>query len=241
MVKRKKALLVLLEGGDDLLTVMKHVESIIDDNESITSSPKIIGYDITNCVSYNNIVIKLIDHTNLLSVLAQNINLAIRENHLKKQDILEVVLISDIDGAFLDNDLIVDGGVEKITYYTDWIEAKNKNDIVLRNERKRRNIKQLCNLSKVCGLDFHFYYWSCNMEHVLYNKINLKQDEKDCYATKNKKVSKEDFLKAINDLAVQSSTDYYESWDELMQIKDFIPRKNNVNIFFDHIFELINK
>ena len=240
MIKRKKALLVLLEGGNDLLTVMKHVESIIDGNQDVASSPKIIGYDITNCVSYNNTIIKLINHTNLLSVLTQNIKLAIQENHLKKQDILEVILISDIDGAFLNDDQIFSGDVTKIEYYPNKIIASNRNSVIDRNERKRRNINQLCHLTKAYGLDFSFYYWSCNMEHVLYDKMNLSQEEKDSYSARNKRVNEAEFLEVINNPDVISSKIYSESWKEIINISNVIPRKNNVHIFFDHIFELIN-
>lgn len=93
-------------------------------------------------------------------------------------DIKEVVHIGDMDGAFISDDNIEQSLTKKTTYNLTTIEAVNIDSIIERNAIKRKNIKVLAAQKNIGGIPYRFFYFACNMEHVLHNVMNATRKEK---------------------------------------------------------------
>lgn len=52
--------------------------------------------------------------------------------------------------------------------------------MVLRNQHKRSKLNRISALKKVwVSIPYHAYYMSCNLDHVLYGKLNSTDDDKE--------------------------------------------------------------
>lgn len=85
-----------------------------------------------------------------------------------------------MDGAYVSEDCIIgDKTVEKTIYSPDSIKTRNKQGIIERNLVKSKNIDKLSETSVICGkIPYSAYYMFCNLDHVLYNKLNSTDVEK---------------------------------------------------------------
>ena len=69
-------------------------------------------------------------------------------------------------------------------YEDDGIHTANVKAIQERNKTQRENLYRLRTQGSVWGVPYRIYYMSCNLDHVLHNKRNSTEDEKenDAYA-----------------------------------------------------------
>lgn len=106
-------------------------------------------------------------------------------NGLKQRDFEKVIHLMDTDGAFVDTSRVVeDSEVERAQYYDEEIRCHNPKAIVLRNAQKSDVMRQLAATSTVWrSIPYEPYYMSCNLDHVLYDKRNLSDAEKEAEAT----------------------------------------------------------
>ena len=221
-----------MEGNNDLKTTFLHIESLIEENgQDIFTTPKVITYDITN--EAKNERFKYINRTNIKGLINKKIIVALRSNGFLIQDLLETILIIDIDGVYIDNDLIIENqNIKQISYSVNGIECEYKNGIIERNNRKKDNILFLLEYTKFAfKKPLTVYYYSCNLEHVLYNKFNCSQSEKDCLAKQSVEMTDEAFWSIVCSNSL--SDDYYDSWSKLIEIKYEIPRATNLNVLFN--------
>src|SRR5690606_3771385 len=103
----------------------------------------------------------------------------------KPKDILAVLHIIDTDGSFISNDkVVVDEMQGVLTWYKeDCISVaseKQRQNIIIRNENRSRNIKIMYSVNSILPNEFTYrmYYFSRNLEHVIFNEPNPKADTK---------------------------------------------------------------
>ena len=91
----------------------------------------------------------------------------------------------------------------------------NTNGIINRNKVKRENVNRLKTTGKIWSIPYKIYYMSCNLDHVLYGKLNSTDEEKedDAYNFAKKYWNDIDgFLKYIKESDFSVGLDYKESW-----------------------------
>ena len=111
-------------------------------------------------------------------------------NGLRQSDFEKVIHLMDTDGAFVDSSRVIEAaGLDRAQYYDSEIRCRKPEDIVTRNAQKAAVMRQLAATSSVWrSVPYEPYYMSCNLDHVLYGKRNLSDDEKEneaiCFSRK---------------------------------------------------------
>ena len=77
-----------------------------------------------------------------------------------------------MDGAYIESNQIQVEDVEEFVYSESTIIANGIEHVLERNSRKQQVINRLSLCSKISGIPYSMYYFSCNLEHVLHNEMN---------------------------------------------------------------------
>ena len=102
-----------------------------------------------------------------------------------------------------------------------------------RNEQKRDNLFRLRNCGNIWNIPYRVYYMSCNLDHVLYDKRNSSDEEKENNAyefAKKYKDNLEEFIKFICKSTFSVNGDYRESWNYIEKDMNSIDRHTNFSI-----------
>lgn len=225
---RKKVILIIVEGISDNIALSSPLKKIFKNEQTYIHA---INGDITTSNGNNasNIEKKLTDLIDEFS----------KPKKFKRSDFKEVIHIVDTDGAFIDNNLIVnDISIDKLSYFTDKIIAPSKTNIEQRNLQKSNNLKKLSSINHICKIPYSIYYMSCNLDHVLYDKINNgKDDKRTCafqFATTYKNDTK-GFISFITKSDFAVIDDYTSSWDFIMLNNNSLKRNSNLGLLFKNI------
>lgn len=166
-------MLVYVEGPSDQ-TALVHAFETMYDSKSIHI--EVLYGDLTSKRSVNpqNIVKKL---GNKVSVFREKYS-------LKPEDIEKIICILDTDGTYCDERFIQERpGLHNFRHTEDCILANSKEAAADRNRRKAENMNRLAGQRKVTQnrkvIPFEAYFMSCNLDHVLQNKLNLSDAEKE--------------------------------------------------------------
>ncbi|MDO4338340.1 MAG: hypothetical protein Q4C91_09665 [Eubacteriales bacterium] len=226
---RKKIVFVIVEGPSDDEALGVILNRLYDRN---AVHVEITHGDITSdlSVTQGNIAAKI---GNILRGYAKS-------NHYKSADFQQVIHLIDMDGAYIPEVAVVeDKEAEKPFYTTTEIRTAKPDQIILRNKRKSENINRICSINKVWGtVPYNAYYMSSNLDHVLYNKLNSTDDDKenDAYAfAKKYKDHLDDFLTFISDSDFSVYDDFRESWEYIKTEKHSLERHTNLGICFKEI------
>ena len=157
-------------------------------------------------------------------------------------DIAKIVHIVDIDAVFLQKTKILptDNGT---SYYTECNHfAVDVEQIKKRNDNKKEVLKLLSQTNHITFnndcIPYEIYYFSCNLEHVLHNKANCTQLEKENLSNSFAKQYlgyEEMFVNFINDEEFSTKLSYIDSWKEIMKPENALKRKTNFNIFINDL------
>lgn len=220
---RKKIVFVIVEGPSDDEALGVLLERIFDRSRVFVY----ITYgDITTekGVSHNNILMKL---GNAIKSYASN-------NHLTKSHFQEVIHIVDMDGAYIPDEAVVQNQTYKKVYYTlNEIRTDNAEGIRERNHRKREILDKISSVRTVWGVPYHAYYMSCNLDHVLYNKLNSSDEEKeqDAHNFARQYVKNIPAFKTfITESSFSVCGDYRESWKYISEEKHSLERHTNLGL-----------
>lgn len=159
-----------------------------------------------------------------------------RGNIYKPSDFCKVVHLADTDGVFIPDDAVIKENVEGRTYpfYTDaQILAPEPEKIIDRNARKSRNIARLFNIGKIGGIPYSFYYFSCNLDHVLHGSNNLSEAEKIASARAFDLQYADDpdaFIHFMKDESFAVQGTYSETWTFIKQSLHSLERHSNFGI-----------
>lgn len=221
----KKVVIFIVEGGTDksaLETILKKIYSNKDIHFEVT------GGDITSdeSTTIENIEEKIYEY----------VKRCIKWGKFKKSDIWSVIQIFDTDGAYIPEEFIKCGENENFLYTTTGITAKNIEQVKIRNSRKSKLMNHLKSISTIKDIHYKGYYFSCNLDHALYNKQNLTLEEKIDYADAfyDNFIGKEklfvEFLKMDVINGVPDS--YIESWRYIREGTRSLERHTNLHVYF---------
>ncbi len=220
---RKKIIFVIVEGPSDEEALGVILNRFYDQN---VVHVHIMRKDITSE--------KGVKPSNIYSKIGDEIRRYARENHFEKKHFQEIIHLVDMDGAYIpDENIVEDEEAVKPVYSETEIHTCNKADIEERNLQKRENIDKLCSCRDICTVPYRVFYMSCNLDHVLYNKLNSSDEEKenDSYQFAKQyrdKISKFVTFIAESDFAVMSG--YRESWDYIKQDLHSLERHTNLGL-----------
>lgn len=226
--KAKKVVLFLVEGASDL-TSLEFIDNINTDETikfQITSGDITSKLNITpqNCREEINKI--------LLSFLERS--------KLRKTDIIKIIHILDIDGVYIPEiNIIEDKNIKKFLYTINGIVAPSKENVQKRNESKKQIVEKLLVTSKINSIPYEMYYMSCNLEHVLHDKLeDISEDEKKELANKfaDKFYEKEiEFIDFINNKDFKVLGNYKATWDFIKKDLNSVNRYSNFWLFFENL------
>lgn len=226
--KAKKVVLFLVEGASDL-TSLEFIDNINTDETikfQITSGDITSKLNITpqNCREEINKI--------LLSFLERS--------KLRKTDIIKIIHILDIDGVYIPEiNIIEDKNIKKFLYTINGIVAPSKENVQKRNESKKQIVEKLLGTSKINSISYEMYYMSCNLEHVLHDKLeDISEDEKKELANKfaDRFYEKEiEFIEFINNKDFKVLGDYKATWNFIKKDLNSVNRYSNFWLFFENL------
>ena len=223
LLARRKIVFVIVEGASDETALGIALNQIFD-KESVYVH--IMHGDITTRIGVNskNIVAKLGDEVK---------GYALR-NHFKANDFRQIIHIVDTDAAYLEGDRVLeDADCVELFYQDDGIHTSDVNKVLLRNKQKIENLYRLRSCGKIWGIPYRVYYMSCNLDHVLYDKRNSTDEEKedDAYAfAKKYKNNVNAFMDFMCESMFSVKGDFKESWAFIEEEMHSIERYTNLPI-----------
>ena len=209
--KVKKVVLFLVEGASDL-TSLEFIDNI---NTNETIKFQITSGDVTSKLNITPQNCREEINKILLSFLERS--------KLRKTDIIKIIHILDIDGVYIPEiNIIEDKNIKKFLYTINGIVAPSKENVQKRNESKKQIVEKLLVTSKINSIPYEMYYMSCNLEHVLHDKLeDISEDEKKELANKfaDRFYEKEiEFIEFINNKDFKVLGDYKTTWDFIKKI-----------------------
>lgn len=209
---KNKILLFIVEGPSDEHSLAPALEKIINH----TARFKVMRSDITcDYASTVNNIEKRIKEQGVKKFLKEN-------SQFTERDICGVVHIVDLDGVFAPDSVVVKRDVDKAQYYSDKIEIKedNFNNFLLSRQNKRDILNHLSTINQIAipnGIivPYSIYYMSCNLDHVLHNKMNSTMIEKlnDSISFGDEYDDPDKFEEFFNCKEIKIKGTYKETWD----------------------------
>lgn len=220
---RKKVVLVIVEGSSDDTALGVMLNQIYDKDKVYVH---IMHGDITTR--------KGVRSDNIVGKIGNEIRKYAKSNRYTSKDFKQIIHIVDTDGAYIPNEnIILDSAHNKIFYESDGIHTPDQQGIIDRNKQKTDNLYRLRGTGQIWNVPYRIYYMSCNLDHVLHNKRNSMDDEKETDAyifAKKYKNDIEGFVKFICESDFSVSGDYKESWVYIENGLNSIDRYTNLGI-----------
>ncbi len=168
----------------------------------------------------------------------------IKTRKYRDSDILAVLHITDTDGCLIPKDCIkIEHKQKEKTYYSfNTIKvdsSEQQQNIIERNEVRSAHVKTMNKQQKIVSKKYMYqlYYFSRNLEHVIFNEPNPKQEYK-CENVEefleNLECAIEEFLyKYLPDVdGVNYSERYKNSWRYIEEGTNSLKRATNVPLLF---------
>lgn len=171
------------------------------------------------------------------------------------KEISEVIQIVDLDGAFVSPEKVVSksrlDSADGVIYSEEYTAASDISMIQERNARKSQNLQRLIGMNEIVirpkngrntkTVKYSVYYFSCNMDHVIHNRLNLSAREKvqlaDDFSVACSYAS-DTFRNAICGENVScKGMNYLESWDFIMKGDESLKRHTNLNLLIEKLYE----
>jgi len=168
----QKTVLFIVEGVSDKAALEKIFGVIYKRNKNIVF--KFTDGDISSDTT--------VTKNNVCDRIYKVVNDYINDKKLNKSDIYQVVQIFDMDGAYIPEIAISVGDENFFVYSTTNISCKETSKVIERNEQKKMIMDYLLGVQDIKGIPYEMYFMSCNLDHALYNEINLDKDLKQDYA-----------------------------------------------------------
>lgn len=220
---RRKIVFVIVEGPSDDEALGVLLQRMYDKN---TVHVHITHGDVTTA--------KGVSPSTILALLGASIETYMNANHLTTTHFQEIVHIVDMDGAYIPDDAVVeDVTAEKPIYSPMEIRTAHVSGIINRNMTKRLCINKISSMQRLYGIPYQTYFMSCNLDHVLYDKPNSTDDEKerDSFNFARKYGSNfPDFVKFISESLFSVGGTYLESWSFIKEEKHSLERHTNLGI-----------
>ena len=220
---RKKVVLVIVEGPSDDTALGVMLNQIYDKDKVYVH---IMHGDITTREGVRS--------DNIVSKIGDEVRKYAKANHYTAKHFKQIIHIVDMDGAYIPNgNVVMDAERDEIFYADDGIYTSDPQGIMVRNKQKSDNLYRLRETRQIWQVPYRVYYMSCNLDHVLHNKRNSTDEEKETDAYIFAKKYKNDVKGFINfichsDFSVDG--DYKESWAYIEEGLNSIDRHTNFGI-----------
>ena len=225
-VARKKIVFVIVEGPSDAEALEVLLNQIYDKNSVYL---KIMHGDVTTANDVGS--------STILSTLGGILETYMKGNHLNRMNFQEIVHIVDMDGAYIpDSAIIKDETAHKTIYSLTEIRTDKVNKIIDRNANKRICINKISTTPKLHNIPYQAYFMSCNLDHVLYDKLNSIDEEKERDAfsfAKRYGRNIPEFERFISESSFSVGGSYLESWAFIKEEKHSLERHTNLGICID--------
>ena len=220
---RKKIVLVIVEGASDETALGIALTQVFDKDVVYVH---IMHGDITtrNGVNSQNIVAKV----------GAEVKGYAKSKHYTAKDFNQIIHIVDTDAVYIPKEKIIENQQsDELSYQDNGIHTNSVDKVILRNKQKSENLYRLRGCSSIWNIPYRVYYMSCNLDHVLHNKRNSTDGEKeqDAYAfAKNYKNNVEAFLDFMCQSPFSIKGDFKESWEFIEEDMHSIERFTNLPI-----------
>ena len=228
----KKVVLVLVEGITDETTLGLILSKIIGRDYVVRFH--VIGGDIAAKTGVNR--------KNCLNKLVDEVKKYIEKDFYKKSDISEIIQLVDMDGTYIPDDHVVFDqrkleGKSHIYYTEEEILTDQVERIIQRNKQKSVVLDKYIETKRVYGgIPYRIFFFSCNLEHVLYNVQNLPDKNKYLFASEVQELYAEqpvDFINFMNSSEIESGEEYHSSWENVKKTENSLKRRSNLNLYLN--------
>lgn len=224
----KKILLFLVEGLSDK-DALEPILDVLIDSKKVHF--EVIRYDLTTS---EDIEMRALNMKQRISKVVKKF---LENNHgFKRSHIEKIIFISDTDGCYIDEEAIHYSNTDQyFRYEDDGIYTDRPNVAVCRNQIKARNLDTINSASSVFNLPIEAYYFSCNLDHVLYEERNLEQSLKETYAfdfADRYEDKESEFIDFVGDRSLCFSFDYKDTWTKIKQGNNSLLKHTNLIVFF---------
>lgn len=220
---RRKVVLVIVEGPSDDAALGVMLNQVYDKDFVYVH---IMHGDITTR--------KGVTSQNIISKIGNDVRAYAKSHHYTAKDFKEIIHIVDTDGAYIPDDKIMEEQeCNRVLYESDGIHTSNRQAIMIRNQQKRENLYRLRGTGQIWNIPYSVYYTSCNLDHVLHNKRNSTDGEKedDAYEFARKyKKDLEGFVKFICESEFSVRGEYKDTWEYIESETNSIERHTNLGI-----------
>ena len=223
---RRKVILVIVEGSSDDTALGFALSQIFDKH---TVHIEIMHGDITADYSIQPI--------NIAAYLGKEVKKYANNNHFTPKHFQKVIHIVDMDGAYIpEASVIQDDSLEKVLYTLEEIRTKNAEELIRRNQHKQEKLEKLSRLNRVwASVPYSVYYMSRNLDHVLHNKLDStdeeKEDDANAFAEKYEK-DIDGFVHFISESDFSRMDGYRESWEFIKKDYHSLERYSNLGLCF---------
>ena len=223
MIPEKKIVLFIVEGFNDETALAVSLETLI--------STDIIKFEITDGDITSDYYGK-----DIAAKVGDCVKKHCDKYNYSKDDFAEVVLLVDMDGAFIGGKSYhISHKHYEPFYAADKILYHNPDKLIKSHEIKQRNLSRLVLLSKVFrSIPFSVYFFSCNLDHVICGDANLVQGSKHKIAAdfdKQYKNNPAGFVMFFHADDITVGEKYQESWNYIKQNNNSLKRCSNFNIY----------
>lgn len=224
-VKEKKVMIFIVEGPSDESAIGTVIKEYF-------SSAEVKFY-----VVHGDITVKdRADHGTILKRINTCIDEIQRRYRYEDGDIIRIVHLTDLDGAFADDQVIQKKEAGPTEYYPDHIVTTDVEALEKRNRTKAELLYKLSSTGKIRGIPYRIYYMSCNLEHVLYNELrefsdSEKWERSDRFAERFEGNVGE-FISMISNGEVAVDGSYRETWKFIEKGEHSLERYTNFQQVF---------
>ncbi len=163
MAEEKKTILFIVEGKSDKSALEKIFKAIYKRNRNIEF--KFAKGDISSDLTTTK--------SNVEDRIYEIVVGFMKDKKLNKSDIYQIIQIFDMDGAYIPETAIGAGTEHDFVYTTTNILCKDAERVKRRNYQKRAVMDHLLTVREIRGIAYEMYFMSCNLDHALYDVINL--------------------------------------------------------------------
>lgn len=226
----KKIVFIIVEGPSDSDALGLLFDRIFSSN---TVFVHITHMDVTTSIDSSGNYVR---GRTILNRVGNIVETYMNAYHKRSSQFKEIIHITDMDGAYIPQDTVVfDSNAKKAKYEGDKILTAKVKAIQERNSQKRGCLDKLSTTPKIHNIPYHIYYMSCNLDHVLHNKRNLSNGEKESLARAFSKKYRDDipsFIRFINDSKISVSGSFLETWAFIKEGLNSLERHTNLGLCF---------
>ena len=238
LMARKKVVFVIVEGPSDETALGVILARYFNKDTVYTH---VMHYDVTT--EFDEDTHQKVGSADITKKVAEVVKRWADTNRLKSEHFERIIHIVDTDGVFVADDCVVQDDVESPSYTLDKILCPVRENIIERNDRKSKNLLRLATTPTIWKVPYNAYYMSCNLDHVLYNKQNSNDKDKETdalnFALRYREnipdfinfISKSDFAYKLKP-ELSLAENYKESWKEIQVGCNSLERRTNFGLAF---------